>query len=482
LEIRDLVLAAGRLSLDLSHLRFDQGRTCCVIGKSGSGKSLFAAALSGLPVPGLNVAGDILLDAQQTSGSLWKDHVFVLPQEPATALDPTMQVGKQLAEIFRWRRDPNCPWSTPDALCAQVGLNAEDVKKFPEQLSGGMQQRLMIAMALAARAAFVVADEPTKGLDDNNKSRVIDLFKMIQTSGRGLIIITHDLDVARALADDVVVFDHGSIVEHGSAEQMLANLRSEAARILLQSEPLNWPDQTVDIQDTQKPVLSVQNATFGFSRRAPLIIDATIEIYGGEIVGLHGPSGAGKSTFADLCLGLHTPIRGSVRWFGEILDPVVIRTQRTRFQKLFQSPVTSFPPNLILGDVFDKLTPLSGEGHLSRETLLSKLSLDDTLLNRRPDQVSGGELQRLAIVRILLAQPKFLVCDEPSSRLDMSIQRLAIDIIKDYVTQTSAAVLLISHDRDVLQKRANRIFAISSSGRLSRDQNEDISSDTVSCV
>ncbi|MGI9502495.1 MAG: ATP-binding cassette domain-containing protein, partial [Geminicoccaceae bacterium] len=198
LEVRNLVLAAGQLSLDLSNLRFDQGRTCCVIGKSGSGKSLFAAALSGLPVPGLKVAGDILLDAKQTSGALWKDHVFVLPQEPATALDPTMPVGKQLAEIFRWRRDPDCRWSTPDALCAQVGLNAEDIKKFPEQLSGGMQQRVMIAMALAARAAFVVADEPTKGLDDDNKSRVIDLFKMSQTSGRGLIIITHDLDVARA--------------------------------------------------------------------------------------------------------------------------------------------------------------------------------------------------------------------------------------------------------------------------------------------
>ncbi|MGI9502919.1 MAG: ATP-binding cassette domain-containing protein [Geminicoccaceae bacterium] len=247
---------------------------------------------------------------------------------------------------------------------------------------------------------------------------------------------------------------------------MLANPHSEAARILIQSEPLNWQDQTVGRQDTPTPVLSVHSATFGFSRTASLITNATIDFHGGEIVGLHGPSGAGKSTFADLCLGLHRPARGSVSWFGENLNPAVIRAQRTKFQKLFQNPVTSFPPNLILGEVFDKLTPTSGRAQLSKEVLLSKLGLEDALLNRRPDQVSGGELQRLAIVRVLLAQPKFLVCDEPSSRLDMSIQRLAIDIITDYVAQTSAAVLLISHDRVVLQKRADRIFEISSSGRL----------------
>lgn len=468
LEVRNMKLTAGKLTLEVPHLGFDQGKTTCVIGKSGSGKSLFASALSGLPLPGLKITGEILRDGQKTSAPLWQDHVFVLSQEPAVALNPAMPVGKQLAEVFKWRRDPDCQWATSEALCVAVGLNANDTAKIPEQLSGGMQQRVMIAMALAARASFIVADEPTKGLDTENKARVIDLFKLIQTSGRGLIVITHDLDVARALADDVVVLDHGNVVEQGSADQVLVCPISEGARALIQNEPLNWPDQLGVPKNTSIPILSLEKVAFGFPRQPSLIADVTIDIHGGEIVGLYGPSGAGKSTFADLCLGLQKPKGGALRWYGKNADASIISAHRSKFQKLFQNPVTSFPPNLRLRDVFDKLTPIAGKGHFSRQTLMSKLSLNEALLDRRPDQVSGGELQRLAIVRALLAEPEFLVCDEPSSRLDMSIQRLAIDIIADYAAQTSAAVLLISHDLAVLQKRAGRIFELTEVGRFSQ--------------
>lgn len=186
----------------------------------------------------------------------------------------------------------------------------------------------------------------------------------------------------------------------------------------------------------------------------------------GDIIGLCGPSGIGKSTLADICLGIQKPKDGTVRWFGEVADPSYIATHRSLFQKLFQNPVTSFPPKIKLSDVFRRLTTTAQEPGFFLGDLLSKLSLDKALLNRRADQVSGGELQRLAIVRLLLAQPKFLVCDEPSSRLDMSIQRLAIDIITDYAIETSAAVLLISHDKTILQKRAHAIFELSSVGIL----------------
>lgn len=466
LAVRNMRVAAGELSLHVPHLQFEQGKTYCIIGKSGSGKSLFAAALSGLPMPGLQVTGSLFWDTQQTSAPLWKEHIFVLPQEPVVALDPTMSVAQQLAEVFRWRYDTSSPWATLPALCTQVGLTDQDVKKFPKHLSGGMQQRVMIAMALVARATFVVADEPTKGLDNNNKRRVIDLFKLVQRSGRGLIVITHDLEVVRALADQVVVFDHGDIVEQGSSQQVLASPRSEATRRLLQSEPLNWPNKTASTAAVAAPVLHTEQVTFGFSKASPLITGASIEIHGGEILGLYGSSGMGKSTFADLCLGLQTPTAGSVHWLGEVASKSVIRRHRALFQKLFQNPVTSFPPNLKLADVFNKLTPVTGGGAFCRDALMSRLKLDNALLRRRPDQVSGGELQRLAIVRVLLSQPKFLVCDEPSSRLDMSIQRLAIDIIVDYATQTNAAVLLISHDQTVLRKRADSIFEITKSGVL----------------
>ncbi|GLO70131.1 ABC transporter ATP-binding protein [Phaeobacter inhibens] len=429
-------------------------------------------------MPGLDVRGNITLDGQKQLLPLWKDHIFVLPQEPAVALDPTMPVGKQLAEIFQWRRDPKCTWATPLALASQVGLNKEDLAKHPQQLSGGMQQRVMIAMALAARASFVVADEPTKGLDTENKARMIDLFKMIQSTGRGLIVITHDLDVAGTLAGEVVVFDQGKVVEQGAADQVLNTPQSDATKTLIRSLPANWRDHPSLKAKASETILTLENVAFGFTHTAPIITEASLDIRSGEIVGLYGPSGVGKSTLADLCLGLHKPTSGLVNWLGETVTQAVVRRCRPQFQKLFQNPVTSFPPNLILGDVFDKLTPMSGGGSFSRSNLMDRLNIDEALLRRRPDQVSGGELQRLAIVRVMLGHPKFLVCDEPSSRLDMSIQRLAIDVITDYAAETNAAVLLISHDRGVLQKRANRVFELNASGVLSRLSLDDVTTTT----
>lgn len=463
IDIRNLTGTAGQLSVRVNHLQFEQGKTSCIIGRSGSGKSLFAAALSGQPMPGLNVAGDIFLDGQRHLSPLWKNQVFVLPQEPAVALDPTMNVGQQLVEILRWRLDPSCSYPNEDHLFEQVGLHKADLSKLPEQLSGGMQQRVMIAMALAARASFVVADEPTKGLDTDNKTLVIDLFRMIKATGRGLIIITHDLDVARALADDVAVFDQGRVVEHGKPDDILRNPQNTATKTLIQNAPENWPDHSNGREQNTKPILSIKDVSFRFTKNDALINNANIDFYGGQIVGLYGPSGVGKSTLADICLGLHSPTKGAVEWFGTPVTRAFVNQNRPKFQKLFQNPLTSFPPNLILGDVFEKLTPVVDGTH-SMSELMSRLKLEDVLLKRRPDQVSGGELQRLAIVRSLLARPRFLVCDEPSSRLDMSIQRLAIDIITEYVTNYDAAVLLISHDKAILRKRADHIYALGKDG------------------
>lgn len=473
LEVRDLRIDAGRLSLDVPGLRFEQARTTCVVGKSGSGKSLLASALPGLRPPGLQITGEVLLNGQRPGVPLWKDHVFILPQEPAIALDPTMSVGKQIAELFRWRFAPDCPWSTPKALCLHVGLSVADLNKFPAQLSGGMQQRVMIAMALAARATFVVADEPSKGLDDFNKARVIAIFQQIRNLGRGVIVITHDLAVARALADTVVVIDNGRIVEQGAADRILSHPQHAATQSLVGSEPAYWDERKPGARPAAPPVLRLENAAFGFPHSRQLIAGADLAVHRGEIIGLYGPSGAGKSTLADLCLGLRKPTSGTVRWHGQIADPTVIRRHRPMFQKLFQNPVTAFPPHLRLADVFDKLTPGASKGGPSRSSLLSQLELDADLLDRRPDQVSGGELQRLAIVRVLLAQPRFLVCDEPSSRLDMSVQRLAIDMISDYADQTAAAVLLISHDLTILKKCSDTIFELSETGELVQEETND---------
>ena len=466
LDARNLAIRAGQHALDIPALSIVRGETHCLIGKSGCGKSLLAAALAGLRTPGVDVAGKVLVDGSAAVAPLWKDVVFLLPQEPAVALDPTMPVGKQVGEVFRWRLAADCPWPDPRALARDIGLTPADLSRFPGELSGGMQQRVMIAMALAARAAFVIADEPTKGLDSRNKHRVIELIDRLKALGRGLVVITHDLDVVRALGDSVSVIDDGRIVEQRQAGDMLAAPRSAAARALVENQPACWPDGAASDAAATPPTIALSDIAFGFPGARLLFDGLSLEVGRGEIVGLFGPSGCGKSTLGDICLCLRTPSRGGVTWHGVPADRATVRQERTRFQKLFQNPVTAFPPNLRLGTVFSRLTPVPQERPDELSNLLYELDLDASLLDRRPDQVSGGELQRLAIVRVLLGEPDFIVCDEPSSRLDMSVQRQAVDMIASYVRERSAAALLISHDLQILRKRADRILELTDAGTL----------------
>lgn len=465
LEIRDLSIQAGTLELHIPYLRLEQGKTHCLIGRSGSGKSLLASSLAGVRIPGVESGGEVLLNGSQPTRPLWKEHVFLLPQEPGLALDPTMPVGDQINEVLKWRRSPDAQWTDAGALAGDVGLTEADLRKLPGALSGGMQQRVMIAMALVAKAAFVVADEPTKGLDTRNKARVIELFKTLKHLGRGLLIITHDLEVARSVTDTVSVIDKGQIVEQGATARLLERPRNAVTRRLVENEPARWPLGTGAAPPDGAPVVRLQDVSFDFAPRRPLIRNVSLEIHRGEIVGLFGASGAGKSTLGDLCLALNKPVHGRIDWHGNPAMRRVVKQHRSRFQKLFQNPVTAFPPNLKLATVFNSLTPGSEKAPPLPE-LLNDLDLDGELLDRQPGQLSGGELQRLAIVRVLMAQPDFIVCDEPSSRLDAYIQRQALDAIASYVRGRHAGALLISHDLDILCKRADRIFELTDVGAL----------------
>ena len=481
LEIKDLNLTlAGRSTplVTVPSLRFEPGIAHVIVGRTGAGKSLIARSVAGLPNRGVSVSGSLRVDggAWQDLGArapLWHRDVFVLPQEPAAALDPTASVGSQIREVLRWR----CRWDAPFAdlasLAASVDLTAADLAKLPHECSGGMLQRALIAMALIVDAGLIICDEPTKGLDTQRCQEVGTLLSRLKEQDRGLLVITHDLALTRALADTISVIEGGRVVESGVAPKLLSRPESQALRALIDAEPPRWDARPAPAgaRHLLTPIVELQSVRHTFDAAQPLLKDIDLKIHGGEIVGLCGPSGTGKTTLGDIALGLTPANAGQVRWRGRSLSALTQKERRRwrpDFAKLFQDPTATFPAWLTAGTVLTRLTPCRNDRYrdaLGLERLLERLHLDPQVLSRRPDALSGGEMQRLAIARIVLVKPSFLVCDEPSSRLDMVVQRQAVDLLVEFAQELEIGLLFITHDKRVLERIADRTVELKD-GRL----------------
>ncbi|WP_029010522.1 ABC transporter ATP-binding protein [Azospirillum halopraeferens] len=428
-----------------------------LLGESGSGKSLVVQAIMGTLPAELAASGRIALDGRDLPGlpeaerrTLWGRRIALLPQEPWLALDPTMRVLGQVAEVYRHVRGRPAGDSRAEGRARLAGLGLADaVHRYPFQLSGGMCQRVALAIARAADADLLLADEPTKGLDAALRDGVAAGLRGEADRGRSLITITHDVTVARVLGGEVGVMLDGRLVEYGPAAEVLARPRHDYTRRLLAAEPVAWPGRDRPVPGD--PVIRGAGIAKTFGGRT--VLDGVdVEVRAGEVVAVLGPSGSGKSTLGNILLGLVPADAGEVRR-GPGLAPL-------RFQKVYQDPPGAFAPQRTLRRALADVGRRHGVAWEVFEGLMRRFRLGPGLLDRRPGQLSGGELQRFALARVLALNPAFLFADEPTSRLDPITQREVADLLHELAGERRLGVLLVTHEAAMAANLAHRVLAL----------------------
>jgi ABC-type glutathione transport system ATPase component len=479
LEIRGLEVAFGaRRVVHGVDLRLAPGGSLAIVGESGSGKSMAISAMAGLLPPSARASGSMRFDGIDLSSgmdALRGRRIGFVFQDVLGALNPFMRVGTQVAEGIA-RHLPlgrSARRSRVEALLEEVGLSpaTEHARRFPHQLSGGQRQRVAIAMAIACDPDLLVADEPTSALDVTVQARILDLLVALRRRrGLALVLVTHDLSVASRVCDRVAVMHAGAVVEEGALLEVFAAPRHHHARALLGARGRVARDAHEAVAG---PPFAAEILGLGVSHamglgRAPVVAvrDASFSIGEGESVGLVGESGSGKSTLARALVGLARPATGSVRVFGE--DPVATRDRRRfarRCQVVMQDPAGALNPRLrVLDAVAEPLVEhglARGDELVERcAALLGEVGLEREHLRRFPHQLSGGQRQRVAIARAIALDPGLLVCDEPVSALDMTIQRQVLELLDRLRRDRGMAMLFISHDLDAVAQVCDRIIVM----------------------
>lgn len=465
IETRSLSIASTEAIVHPTAIRVRAGVPYTILGETGSGKSLLMQAIAGTLPPGVTAEGGIVINRRETRAlsarqrqQMWGREVAVLPQEPWLALDPTARTIGQIAEGYRLVRGLPEAEARTAAVAAVRGLGLEGAeRKLPHQLSGGMAQRVAFLAARAGGAPIVLVDEPTKGLDAALRDSAIDLLRREMGADGGLLTITHDITVPRRLGGEVAIMLDGRIVESGPVDQVLTTPQHAYTRQLIDADPAVWPRKTSEVQ-YGAPVLEARGLSKTRGGRL-LFRDLSFKIARGEIVGIVGPSGCGKSTFGDLLMGLLRPDGGTVRRQAGL--PAL------RFQKIYQDPPSAFARQLTLRETLADLARLHRLSEERVADLMRRLRLQPGLLDRRPSEISGGELQRLALLRVLLLDPVFLFADEPTSRLDLITQKETIHLLAGFCRERDCALLLVSHDRDLVAKIADRVIEMGRSDSVS---------------
>lgn len=455
LEVRDLAVRAGeRVLLQPISFTLRRGEALVLLGESGAGKSLLAQAVMGNLPPSLRASGEIVLQGQVSAAAdagarrpFWGRGIGLLPQEPGQALNPVRPVSSQLAEVFRLVRGQPAPQASATAAAelTRAGLAGAGAQ-YVWQLSGGMAQRAMASMVRAGGAPLLLADEPTKGLDAHWLQHTIQMLKAVQAEGGAVLVITHELAVARALGGRLMVLRNGELVEQGDTAQSLASPQHDYTRALIGADPAGWPAASV-AENVGTPLLQARGLSKAYGPKR-LFADLDLDLQAGERLVLQGPSGTGKSTLGNVLLGLVKMDAGSVQRAPGLAA--------TAFQKLYQDPVASFAPRINLRQALHDVLKRHRQPLAGLQQLLADLGVDESLLARRPGEVSGGELQRIALARVLSVRPALLFADEPTSRLDPLTQQQALRLLDRVLQQTGAAMILVTHDEGIARAMAPR--------------------------
>jgi peptide/nickel transport system ATP-binding protein len=456
------------------------GEVLGIVGESGSGKTLTAHAIAGLlperlrPVRGSISLEGHLLEAEPTSSrrKLTANRIGMIFQDPLSSFNPVRTVGSLIIESGMRHRGLSRSDARHEAIEALAAMKLADparlIDAYPHQLSGGQRQRAMIALARFNKPALLIADEPTTALDATVQLQILSLLKL-SVAHTALMLITHDLGVAAAMCDRILVMHRGQCVEEGKTQQLLNAPRHAYTQMLLRASSLSQPARpSVKAVDTGTPILEARNVSVTFSTSGRVVHaarDCSFQLHRGEVLAIVGESAAGKSTLARVVAGIVTPSRGNVVFHSQDMrraSGVEGRTLRRRIQMVFQDPDASLNPAHRVGDILAEPLIVRAYGDRASmrrrvEDLLALVQLDISLLDKRPHELSGGQKQRVAIARALAMEPEVLIADEPLSSLDASTAASITELFRDLQSRLGIALLFISHDLAAVRRLATRV-------------------------
>ena len=482
---RGEVAAVRNVSLEVA-----AGETVAIVGESGSGKSTLAACVNRLLADNGRITGgtimlrelDITAATEKSMTSVRGNRIGLVPQDPTTNLDPVMKIGAQIVEAIEVHGRAKGQAARDEAvrLLAQAGISEPETRfhQYPHEFSGGMRQRVLIAMALACRPEVLLADEPTSALDVTVQRLVLDQMAALASEvGAAVLLITHDLGLAAERADRVAVMYRGEIVETGPAARIVSAPQHEYTRRLLAAAPgmasAKIAPAPAAAGTEPEILLEITGARKQYrirGRREPfLAVDGVdLQVPRGQTVAIVGESGSGKSTTARLALRLEAPDGGTVRYRGADVSGLrgaALLAFRRAVQPVFQNPYSSLDPRYTIGRVIDEPLRVHKIGDsASRRTavgeLLDKVALPPSYADRYPHELSGGQRQRVAIARALALNPELVVMDEPVSGLDVLVQEQILDLMVSLQRDLGLSYLFISHDLAVVRLVSHQVYVM----------------------
>ena len=501
------------------------GEVLGIVGESGAGKSTIGNAIVNLlDAPGEIVKGKVMFEGQnlvdlddKAMRIIRGKKIGMIFQDPQTSLNPIMTIGNQLIETIKFTKnvDDASAYNQATELLESVGIDNPKLrmKAYPHQFSGGMRQRVVIALSLAGDPDVIIADEPTTALDVSVQAQILELIKSLCKKRQlGVIIITHDIGVIANIADRVTVMYNGSIVETGNVRQVLSSPKHDYTKSLIAAVPradvklkrfssidfnegntknhkfinldTHWLGKKLNQKNSNKAIsinelnkqFILKKAIF-FKNRVYLkaVDNVSFDLKKGESFGIVGESGSGKSTIARLIAGLVNVDSGSIKIFDqEIVNQKntqeVIVAQRD-VQMIFQDPYSSLNPRMKVQDIIAEPIKFYQTASNNKEInqivcdLLNHVGLSETALLKFPNQFSGGQRQRISIARALASRPKILICDEPTSSLDVSVQAHILNLLKDLQDELGLTMLFISHDLPVIRQMCDKV-AVMRKGKI----------------